>query len=140
MLSYYRVLVPIGCFLFLTTKRANYYYTRGDDAGGDAIWDRANAYASVQIVEAALRLRGFYLKIFQAIGSKSDWLPTAYQEAFSVLHDDMPFRPLSRIREGIEAGLGPNVSMKNIFASFDPEPMNSATIAQVRVLISRLWG
>ena len=70
-----------------------------------------------------------FIKLGQILSSRPDLLPAHWVEELSVLQDDCPPLPLDEVRRQIEQGLGRPV--EELFASLDPLPLASASIAQV---------
>jgi ubiquinone biosynthesis protein len=66
-----------------------------------------------------------YIKLGQLLSSRPDLLPDLYVEELSRLVDEVPPVPFAEIDAVIQADLGPGV-----FASVDPEPLATASIAQ----------
>ncbi len=67
-----------------------------------------------------------YVKLGQLLSSRPDLLPDVYIDELGQLVDSAPPVPFSEIEPVIEAELGADV-----FARLDPEPIASASIAQV---------
>ena len=70
-----------------------------------------------------------FIKLGQLLSSRPDMLPVHWIEELSELQDACPPVPLADVRREIERGLGRPVS--ELFASLEPEPLASASIAQV---------
>jgi ubiquinone biosynthesis protein len=66
-----------------------------------------------------------YIKLGQLLSSRPDLLPDLYVEELSHLVDEVPPVPFAEIEAVIRADLGAGV-----FASVDPEPLATASIAQ----------
>ena len=75
------------------------------------------------------RLGTTFVKLGQAVGLRRDLLPEAYVQALESLQDQVaPFPGELAVREITQAlGAPPD----RLFAAFDPEPLASASIAQV---------
>jgi ubiquinone biosynthesis protein len=67
-----------------------------------------------------------YIKLGQLLSSRSDLLPDVYIEELSRLVDDVPPVPFEEIRRVLDEELDPA-----LFAHVDPEPLASASIAQI---------
>lgn len=84
--------------------------------------------AAGQRVAAALgSLRGIYTKLGQHLGSRVDALSDEFRAPLEALHESAPPVAFPRIRAEIVRGLG---SLQR-FAWIDPEPLGTASIAQV---------
>lgn len=92
-------------------------------------WSRFNRRSAESIYETAVELRGMILKGCQFIGSRADVMPPEYVEVLSRLQDEVPPHPYSEVEERVEEELGAPIA--SIFAEFDPQPIASASLAQV---------
>ena len=70
-----------------------------------------------------------FIKLGQVLACRPDLLPLEYAKEFSRLTDAVAPFPFAEARAIIEKDLG--ASLASLFASFDPEPMAAASIAQV---------
>ena len=82
-----------------------------------------------RVVGAILALRGVFIKIGQLISILTNFLPEDFRVELEGLQDRVPPRPLSEIRARIRKDLGGEPH--EVFASFDDEPIASASLAQV---------
>src|SRR5262249_40715963 len=82
-----------------------------------------------QIYRTATHLRGLLLKVCQVVGTRSDVFPPEYVRTLSRAQDRVPPRPFAEIRGVVEAELGKPLDA--VFATFDPEPLAAASLAQV---------
>ena len=71
-----------------------------------------------------------YVKLGQLLSSRPDLLPDVYIDELSKLVDDAPPVPFEQVERTIRDELGPDV-----FARVDPEPLASASIAQVHAAL-----
>jgi len=105
-------------------------------------WDRARGvdpaqrdYSRIhlrnaeQIYRTATRLRGLLLKVCQVVGTRSDVFPPEYVRTLARAQDRVPPRPFAVIREVVEREL--DKPLDAVFASFETEPLASASLAQV---------
>ncbi|KAB5594595.1 5-methyltetrahydropteroyltriglutamate homocysteine S-methyltransferase [Ceratobasidium theobromae] len=72
---------------------------------------------------------GLYIKAGQAIGLQAALLPAPYREAFNTIFDQAPSESFKVVKKTVESSLGAPID--TLFDSFDPEPVASASIAQV---------
>jgi ubiquinone biosynthesis protein len=78
---------------------------------------------------ALQELGPIYVKFGQILSTRRDLLPRDISDELSLLQDHVPPFPGEEAQAIVEAALGQEVS--ELFASFDPEPLASASIAQV---------
>jgi len=76
------------------------------------------------------RLGPTYIKLGQFIASSPTLFPAAYVEEFQKCLDSTERVPFSRIKSIIETELGPG-SLESVYSYVDPEPLATASIAQV---------
>lgn len=79
------------------------------------------------------RLGATYVKVGQFIASSPTLFPAPYVLEFQKCLDQSPTLPFDTIRGIIEAELGAPIS--EVFESLDPEPLASASIAQVHAAV-----
>ncbi|WP_353683382.1 AarF/ABC1/UbiB kinase family protein [Thermodesulfovibrio sp. 3907-1M] len=70
-----------------------------------------------------------FIKLGQLLSSRPDLISIAYAKEFKKLQDRVPPFETEKVYEIIEKELG--VSIKKIFETINPEPLGSASIAQV---------
>ena len=99
--------------------------------GGDvqARYARHHRWSAEGAYRLATRLEGLPIKVCQFLGSRADVLPAEYVEVLSRLQDQVPPRPLAELAPVLRRELGAPV--EQLFASLDPEPIASASLAQV---------
>ena len=76
-----------------------------------------------------LRLQGLFIKIGQLISILTNFLPEDFRTGLEGLQDQIPARPITDIEERLRAELGNDPAA--LFDSFDPNPLASASLAQV---------
>jgi ubiquinone biosynthesis protein len=86
---------------------------------------------SRRLTAAILDLGGLFIKVGQLISILTNFLPPEFREALEQLQDRVPARPLSEVQARIRKELGR--SPEELFASFDPISIASASLAQVHV-------
>ncbi|HJQ12971.1 MAG TPA: AarF/UbiB family protein [Gemmatimonadaceae bacterium] len=90
---------------------------------GDA---RAKAKA---FKERLVELGPAYIKLGQILSTRPDLLPRPYIEELTHLQDDVPPMSLEDVEHTIEEEL--NARISKLFASFESEPLGSASLGQV---------
>jgi predicted unusual protein kinase regulating ubiquinone biosynthesis (AarF/ABC1/UbiB family) len=98
-------------------------------AGQTERYRRHHRRSAEMIYRTALRLEGWLVKACQFIGSRADILPDEYIAVLSRLHDRVPPRPFAVMKKRVEEELGR--PLEAVFASFTPEPIAAASLAQV---------
>ncbi len=99
-----------------------------DAAGATDVVDDPDA--SGRSLAADLEARGpAWVKFGQLLATRADLLPPAVIEDLQRLHDDVEPIAFETIREIIEAELA--VRLTKVFATFDEEPLASASLGQV---------
>jgi ubiquinone biosynthesis protein len=92
-------------------------------------WSEAHRRSAEEIHAVAVDLQGLILKGCQFLGARADVLPREYVQVLSRLQDRVPPRPFRAVRRAVERELGR--PMAEVFASFEPEPIAAASLAQV---------
>ena len=95
----------------------------------DEDWELQHRRGAGRVLDAAAALGGTLIKAAQFASSRPDRLPVAYVETLSELQDRVPPQPWAVIEGAVSREIGRPVS--EAFAEFDPEPVASASIAQV---------
>ncbi len=95
----------------------------------DENWELQHRRGAGRVLDAAAALGGTLIKVAQFASSRPDLLPAAYVEILSELQDRVPPQPWAVIEGAVSREIGRPVS--EVFAEFDPDPVASASIAQV---------
>lgn len=92
-------------------------------------WSRIHQRNADQIFRTATRLRGLLIKVCQVAGTRSDVFPPQYVKTLQQAQDRVPPRPFEVVRRVVESEL--EKPLDAVFASFESEPIASASLAQV---------
>ncbi|MEN0068160.1 MAG: AarF/UbiB family protein [Myxococcota bacterium] len=87
-----------------------------------AVWGR-------RFVQVLAELGPTYVKLGQALSTRTDVLPETFTEPLATLRSQVPTVPFQAVLDQIEGGLGAPALRR--FASIDPTPLAAASIAQV---------
>jgi len=98
-------------------------------------WRRFHRDSAESVYRTALDLRGLVLKGCQYLGARADLMPREWVEALSRLQDRVPARALPVVRGVVERELGR--PLESVFRSFSPQPVASASLAQVHDAVLR---
>ncbi len=96
----------------------------GENGDSDDVAARAMAFRK-RLVE----LGPAYVKLGQVLSTRPDLLPDAYITELTRLQDDVGAIPVKEVQDTIEEELQARIS--KLFASFDEEPIGTASLGQV---------
>ena len=82
-----------------------------------------------RVERTILALDGLFIKVGQLISILTNFLPEEFREGLERLQDQVPPRPVSQIISRIRAEFG--VGPAELFAAWNPDPIASASLAQV---------
>jgi ubiquinone biosynthesis protein len=85
--------------------------------------------------ERLVELGPAYVKLGQVLSTRPDLLPPAYIAELEHLQDDVPPIPFADVEQLVEEEIGGRIG--KLFASFDHEPLGSASLGQVHAATLR---
>jgi aarF domain-containing kinase len=91
--------------------------------------DAAHTRTAKRLLWLAQLQGGLFIKAGQHLASLNHVLPRSITDTLSVLQNAAPWRPFGEMRPLVEEELG--APLHSLFASFDEEPIASASLAQV---------
>ena len=115
--------------LVMRTPLGRRLFHGGELPGGDA--ELARGSPAVRFASLLGSLGPTFTKLGQILSMRKDLFPADWIAALETLQDRAPVVPFDEIRGVVEAGLG--APLEELFASFDREPMATASIAQTHV-------
>ena len=119
----------LAAYVYVGYKGTQLWTRFIDDRNKAELYRRQDLRAAQALNRTALRLEGLLIKACQFIATRADVLPDEWVSTLSGLHDRVPPRPFTMIREQVERELGK--SLEAVYAEFDPVPIASASLAQV---------
>ncbi len=76
-----------------------------------------------------------FIKLGQILSTRRDLLPQVYIQEFTRLQDSVPAMSFEEVRAQVEQGLG--APLEELYATFEVEPLATASIAQVHEAVTR---
>ncbi|HST06742.1 MAG TPA: AarF/UbiB family protein [Gemmatimonadaceae bacterium] len=102
----------------------------GGAAAGEEESPDGDAHAKAKAFrEKLVELGPAYIKLGQVLSTRPDLLPKPYIDELEHLQDDVPAMPFETVESTIEEELHARIS--KLFASFEQEPLGSASLGQV---------
>ncbi|MGH7270856.1 MAG: AarF/UbiB family protein [Polyangiaceae bacterium] len=121
--AYRATFTVIASYVWLGLRSRIYGRTWRSARIGDA--HRRNAQ---RVYATIVQLQGLFIKVGQLLAIMANFLPPEFRAELEALQDQVPPRPYSEIASRLEIELGARMSQ---FASFDREPIASASLGQV---------
>lgn len=115
--------------LVMRTPLGRRLFHGGELPGGDA--ELARGSPAVRFASLLGSLGPTFTKLGQILSMRKDLFPADWIAALETLQDRAPVVRFDEIRGVVEAGLG--APLEELFASFEREPMATASIAQTHV-------
>jgi predicted unusual protein kinase regulating ubiquinone biosynthesis (AarF/ABC1/UbiB family) len=85
-----------------------------------------------RVLAAILDLQGLFIKFGQLISVMANLLPDVFRKELETLQDSVPPRPFSEVEVRLREELG-GKAPQEVFASFEAQPVASASIGQVHI-------
>jgi ubiquinone biosynthesis protein len=82
-----------------------------------------------RVLRGILRLQGLFVKVGQVVSMMTAFLPPEFRGELETLQDRVPARPAASVATRVVQELGG--PPESLFAAWDPEPLASASLAQV---------
>lgn len=118
--------------LYLATESAA---SRGEDWDPDGSlaqeWRVQHTKGATDMADFITEMQGFYVKVGQLIATRVDLFPKEYSAKLNFLVDSVNPLPFEVVRQVIEEELLEGYPLDDVFEHIDPEPLGSASIAQV---------
>lgn len=118
--------------LYVATESAA---SRGEDWDPDGPlaqeWHAQHTKGAKDMADFITDMQGFYVKVGQLVATRVDLFPKEYSAKLNFLVDSVNPLPFEVVRQVIEEQLLEGYSLDEVFEHVDPEPLGSASIAQV---------
>ena len=106
--------------------------------GGESVRSRLHRRAAQRLLSLCRTNGGVYIKVGQHLANLDYLIPSEYIDVLSTLFNDAPQSTIEDVHQVIEEDLGSPV--EELFDNFDPNPIASASLAQVHVAYDKATG
>lgn len=110
-----------------------------DTAAYDQALSETHTRSANKLFDLCCINKGTYIKMGQLLGALDYILPREYTTVLKVFHDDAPRSTLQEIESVVKTDLSID-SIDEIFVDFSPEPIGTASLAQVHTATLRSTG
>jgi predicted unusual protein kinase regulating ubiquinone biosynthesis (AarF/ABC1/UbiB family) len=86
-----------------------------------------------RVLRGIVRLQGLFVKVGQLVSMLTGFLPAEFRDELEALQDRVPARPAGEVAARLREELG--AAPEELFASWDPVPIASASLAQVHAAV-----
>lgn len=129
----YATMVPVVLNYRLMEAKDKLVGTNDDE------WSALDDFYAARTVQTLGELNGVYVKYCQTAAGFHNTFSETWIHEFRKLESDVPPRPIETVYETIRKETG-GQEVEDIFSSFDPVPLGSASIGQVHLAVLKSTG
>lgn len=130
-LEFYKRALPVLGAYKVKELELQYLTPNLTDEEEEQIWNDLDEWGSTRIASTIQEMKGFYVKTGQVISTRVDLFPEAYTNKLQALQDGIEPMPFELVKQVVEQELLNGSPLSELFATFEEEPLGSASIAQV---------